>query len=352
MYLTHGGQRYPPRGRRPAVRDRVSITAMSLKVLWTHAVSGQAARQLTPPDGVELIVETDHDRALELKDWPNVLVDGGPPEALLDGASLQSVIVPYAGLGGRLRGYLLKRPHLKVQNSHFNDGMVAQHAVALVLAVASRIASTDAALREGDWGPAEKDTQGLGIYLRGKSCLLLGYGSIAKAAAPALEALGMSLTAYRRRPRTDDLVPQVGPDGLLAALSAADVVLCSLPLTDETRGLLGEEQLRAMKETSILVNVGRGGVVDETALYEALAERRIFGAGLDVWYVYPPDEGARRETLPANRPFWELDNVVMTPHSANDMMGWRTQAAKDVMATLAALVNGEQRNPVDPQLGY
>ena len=62
------------------MRDRVSITAMSLKVLWTHAVSGQAARQLTPPDGVELIVETDHDRALELKDWPNVLVDGGPPE--------------------------------------------------------------------------------------------------------------------------------------------------------------------------------------------------------------------------------------------------------------------------------
>lgn len=299
-----------------------------------------------------MIVETDRERAVELKDWPNVLVDGGPPEELLDGASVRHVIVPYAGLGGRLRGYLLKRPHLKVQNSHFNDGMVAQHAVALVLAVASRIAATDAALRQGDWGPAEKDTQGLGVYLGGKNCLLLGYGSIAKAAAPALEALGMKLTAYRRRPRPGDAVPQVGPEELLDALSAADVVLCSLPLTDETRGLLGEEQLRAMKKSSILVNVGRGAVIDESALYEALAERRIFGAGLDVWYVYPPDEKARHATLPANRPFWDLDNVVMTPHSANDMMGWRTQAAKDVMATLAALANDEERNPVDPQLGY
>ena len=159
-----------------------------MKVLWTHAVSGDAARQLTPPPGVELVIETDRARALEMKDWPQVLVDGGPPEELLDGAALQQVIVPYAGLGGRLRSYLLKRPHLKVQNSHFNDGMVAQHAVSLVLAVASRIPATDSALRRGDWGPAEKDTDGLGVYLRGKDCLLLGYGSIARAAAPALAA--------------------------------------------------------------------------------------------------------------------------------------------------------------------
>ncbi len=325
---------------------------MALKVLWTHQISGDAARELAPPDGVEVRVETDSDRALELRDWPQVIVDGGPPESLLDGEALERVIVPYAGLGGRLRGYLLDRPHLKVQNSHFNDGMVAQHAVALVLSVASRVAATDAALRRGDWGPGEKDTQGLGIYLRGKSCLLLGYGSIAKAAAPALEALGLSITAFRRHPKVGGRVPQVGPDGLMVALGAADVVLCSLPLTDDTRGLIGSDQLRAMKETAILVNVGRGAVVDEAALYEALAHRRIFGAGIDVWYVYPDDDSARGQTLPANLPFWELDNVVMTPHSANDMSGWRTEAAKDVMATLAALVKGEERNVVDPHRGY
>lgn len=340
------------RGVAPGRASRVSIVAMSVKVLWTHAVSGDAARQLTPPHGVELVIETDRARALEMKDWAHVLVDGGPPEELLDGAALQQVIVPYAGLGGRLRGYLLKRPHLKVQNSHFNDGMVAQHAVSLVLAVASRIPATDSALRRGDWGPAEKDTDGLGVYLRGKDCLLLGYGSIARAAAPALAGLGLSLTAYRRHPEHEGAVPQVGPEDLLGALAAADVVLCSLPLTEETRGMIGEHELGAMKETAILVNVGRGAVVDEAALYAALANGRIFGAGLDVWYVYPPDDDGRQQTLPASRPFWDLDNVVMTPHSANDMMGWRTESAKDVMTTLAALVAGEQRNPVDPQRGY
>lgn len=325
---------------------------MSLKVLWTHAVSGEAARDMKPPPGVEVIVELDRRRALGLKDWPQVIVDGGPPEELLDGATVERVIVPYAGLGGRLRGYLLRRPHLKVQNSHFNDGMVAQHAVALLLAVASRVAASDAALRRGDWGPAEKDTDGLGVYLRGKSCLLLGYGSIARAAAPVLNALGLELTAFRRRPRNDGDVPEVGPADLHAALRKADVVVSTLPLTDDTRGLIGAAELGAMKESAILVNVGRGPVVDEAALYEALASRRIYGAGIDVWYVYPQGDHGRDATFPANLPFWELDNVVMTPHSANDMSGWRAEAAKDVMATLEALTRGEERNLVDPHQGY
>ncbi|HEX7000156.1 MAG TPA: NAD(P)-dependent oxidoreductase [Trueperaceae bacterium] len=325
---------------------------MALKVLWTHVVSGEAARQLAPPPGVEVIVELDRERARELKDWPQVIVDGGPPEELLDGAFVDRVIVPYAGLGGRLRGYLLRRPHLKVQNSHFNDGMVAQHAVALLLAVASRVPASDAALRRGDWGPAEKDTDGLGVYLRGKSCLLLGYGSIAKAAAPLLQALGLKLSAFRRRPRQGGDVPEVGPAELRAALAEADVIVSTLPLTDETRGLIGAAELAAMKESAILVNVGRGPVVDEAALYQALSSRRIYGAGIDVWYVYPPEDDQRGGTLPASLPFWELDNVVMTPHSANDMRGWRTRAAEDVMATLEALTRGEERNLVDPRQGY
>ncbi len=325
---------------------------MALKVLWTHVVSGEAARQLAPPPGVEVIVELDRERARELKDWPQVIVDGGPPEELLDGAFVDRVIVPYAGLGGRLRGYLLRRPHLKVQNSHFNDGMVAQHAVALLLAVASRVPASDAALRRGDWGPAEKDTDGLGVYLRGKSCLLLGYGSIAKAAAPLLQALGLKLSAFRRRPQRGGDVPEVGPAELRAALAEADVIVSTLPLTDETRGLIGAAELAAMKESAILVNVGRGPVVDEAALYQALSSRRIYGAGIDVWYVYPPKDDQRGGTLPASLPFWELDNVVMTPHSANDMRGWRTRAAEDVMATLEALTRGEERNLVDPRQGY
>ena len=156
---------------------------MGLRVLWTHRHSGGVARGLEPPEGVELRVETDRERALALRDWPEVLVDGGPPEELLDGASLARVVVPYAGLGARLRGYLLARPRLRAHNSHFNDAMVAQHAAALLLAVASRVAAGDRALRRGDWGPPEHGRDGRGLFLRGGKALLLGYGRIAQATA-------------------------------------------------------------------------------------------------------------------------------------------------------------------------
>jgi phosphoglycerate dehydrogenase-like enzyme len=325
---------------------------MALKVLWTHRLSGEAARDLAPPPGVELRIETDHERALALRDWPQVLVDGGPPEELLDGERLERVVVPYAGLGARLRGYLLSRPHLRAHNSHFNDAMVAQHVVALLLAVANRVVWNDAALRRGDWGPPERTTPGRGVFLRGKRALLLGYGSIARAAAPALRALGLELVAFRRRPAPGGEVPQVGRDGLLEALAGADVVLCTLPLTDETRGLIGERELAALKETAILVNVGRGAVIDEEALYRTLAEGRVFGAGLDVWWVYPRGEEERSATPPSRFPFADLPNVVMTPHSANDLMGWRTAAARDVLDTVAALTRGEERNLVDVAAGY
>lgn len=325
---------------------------MPLRVLWTHRPSAEPARGLQPPPGVELRIETDRERALALRDWPQVIVDGSPPEELLDGACLERVVVPYAGIGGRLREALLARPHLRAHNSHFNDAMVAQHAAALLLAVASRVAAGDRALRRGDWGPPEHGRDGRGLFLRGGKALLLGYGRIAQATAPALAALGLELVAFRRRPEPGADVPQVGPAGLKDALAAADVVVCTLPLTPGTEGLIGAEELAAMKPTAILVNVGRGGVIAEEPLYRALAEGRLFGAGLDVWYVYPGSDEERRSTLPSRFPFHELDNVVMTPHSANDVRGWREAAVRDVFATLAAIARGEERNLVDPAQGY
>ncbi len=111
-------------------------------------------------------------------------------------------------------------------------------------------------------------------------------------------------------------------------LTRADYLAITLPLTPETRGLLGDPELRAMKPTALLVNVARAEIVDEDALYEALAERRIAGAALDVWYRYPSDP---HPTLPAQRPFHELPNVLMTPH----VSGW-TEGMVEARATLIA----------------
>src|SRR5690606_24529502 len=107
-----------------------------------------------------------------------------------------------------------------------------------------------------------------------------------------------------------------------------------------------------MKPSAIVVNVGRGPVIDEQAFYQALARGGIFGAGIDVWYRYPEGEEGKDDTLPSARPFHELDNVVMTPHSANDLDGWQRSAALDVFETLRAIAEGRDRNLVDVSLGY
>lgn len=321
---------------------------MAMKVLWLDETSAPFARTLPAPEGVEVRYLGEKEDGLA--DWPHVIVSGAPAEEYLAGANLRSVVVPYAGIGNSLKEGASARPQLSVHNSHYNAKMVAQHATALLLACANRVVATDQALRRGDWG-SDVDEGVLGTHLEGKVGLLVGYGAIGKAVQPILEALGMEVRAYRRRPDANSPIKEYGEGELVEALTKADAVIVSLPGTDATAGLLNEGALAALKESAILVNVGRGSVIVEEALFSALQAGRLGAAGIDVWYRYPGDRDAER-VFPGNYPFQELRNVVMTPHSANDVRNWRLFAARDVMLTLAALAQGEERNTVDLAYGY
>jgi phosphoglycerate dehydrogenase-like enzyme len=167
--------------------------------------------------------------------------------------------------------------------------------------------------------------------LAGKTLGILGYGRIGQALARRARAFDMSVCAIRRdvvRSGDDELSFLGGPDALDEVLRRADYLAVTLSLNEETRGLLGARELGLMKPTARLVNVARAEIVDEDALYRALADRRIAGAALDVWYRYPKEPGP---TLPARRPFHELDNVLMTPH----VSGW-TEGMLEARATLIA----------------
>jgi phosphoglycerate dehydrogenase-like enzyme len=121
--------------------------------------------------------------------------------------------------------------------------------------------------------------------------------------------------ACSRTARADALAGQVaGMDKLPELLPAADFVLVTLPLDDTTRGLISADALARMKGSAVIINVSRGPVIDEHALYDALRDRRIGGAIIDVWYGYPA-QGERR-AAPARLPFHELDNILMTPHAS------------------------------------
>jgi phosphoglycerate dehydrogenase-like enzyme len=126
-----------------------------------------------------------------------------------------------------------------------------------------------------------------------------------------------------------------------------------LPHTQETNGLIGQTELDLLPADAVLVNIGRGAVVDEGALFAALRDGRIHGAGLDVWYNYPADKASRSNTPPANYPFHELDNVVMSPHRGGDSTDTNRLRVMELANLLNAAAEGKiMPNLVDLSAGY
>jgi phosphoglycerate dehydrogenase-like enzyme len=175
---------------------------------------------------------------------------------------------------------------------------VAEHALTLMLAVARRIPSQDAAVRNGEW------PRGQGVELRAKTLGIIGLGAIGRRFAELGHGIGMDVIAWTMHPRPAPNIEFVDFEQLLRR---SDVLSIHLRLTDQTKGMIGSRQFSLMKKTAILVNTARGAIVDEAALVDALSTKQIAGAGLDVFTTEP---------LPAGHILRTLDNVVLTPHCA------------------------------------
>jgi D-3-phosphoglycerate dehydrogenase / 2-oxoglutarate reductase len=205
-----------------------------------------------------------------------------------------------------------------------NAVSVAEHVFALLLGFSRKLPAADRSVRSGEWDrPAF-----VGFELAGKTLGLLGLGRIGFRVATRARAFGMRVLAY-----DPYLVPQhsfVTESGaelapLERVLRESDVVSCHLPLTGETRGLLGAENLARMKPAALLINTSRGQVVDEASLYAALRDGALGGAALDV----------REEEPPGDSPLHGLANVLLTPHVAS----WTAESLHRVISTVAADVD-------------
>lgn len=322
-----------------------------LTLLWRSNLGAELIHnnQYLFPD-TKIIIEGDKEKALNYLDEIDILVDGNPPVELLNGKRLRHVIVPFVGIEPSLREALLKRPHIKLHNSHYNAGFVAQHALALLLACANRLLEADIALRKGDW--RQRYDRLNSLYLEGKTCLLLGYGAIGKKLVGMLQALGMNVSVLKRSTSLEENITVYTTQQLLEALTNADAIICSLPETPETLNLLNKIAFAAMKPTSILVNVGRGRVIDQHALYDALKSGHLLAAGIDVWWKYPESKEARAHTLPSDAPLHELPNIIMSPHRANQTNGEEQVRLEDIAQTVQAIARGEERSVVDVKRGY
>jgi phosphoglycerate dehydrogenase-like enzyme len=182
--------------------------------------------------------------------------------------------------------------------------------------------------------------------LAGKTMVLVGVGAIGVRTAEVAAPFGMRVLGVRRDPTADapGVEAMFGPDQLLDLLPQADFLVLTIPLTHETQGMIGEPELRAMKPTAYLINIGRGGTVQETVLIRALREGWIAGAGLDVF---------ESEPLPQDSPLWEMENVIITAHYAGLTPYYNQRAMAIFLDNLRRYQAGEpMRNVVDKRLGY
>lgn len=177
---------------------------------------------------------------------------------------------------------------------------------------------------------------------------VVGYGEIGKAAARRGKAMGMRILGTRRKADAtskDEIADKIYPVEQRAGMIAeSDVVVVAAPLTSETRGLVGEQEIARMKPTAILINVGRGPVIDESALIQALSQNRIRGAALDVF---------NQEPLPEDHAFWSLENLLLSPHCADQTSDWLEQSMDFFITNFQRFISGRPLlNIVDKHAGY
>jgi phosphoglycerate dehydrogenase-like enzyme len=223
---------------------------------------------------------------------------------------------------------------------------VAEHAIGLMLAAGKGIVRLDRQIREGAYKRPKLGELGVGLTIfGGKTIGIVGYGGIGRSTARLAKALGMSVLAFGRHPVREAQVKSLqGRKGLMKLLRESDVVVLAVPLTKATRGLIGSEELAAMKPGAILVNVARGEVVRQEAVFNRLKNDPVFTYATDVWW--PGESGM--ESYSPDLPFLELKNFIGTPHSSATAVIVNGAVVKRAVDNMARYFQGKRvRNVVD-----
>jgi len=275
---------------------------------------------------------------------------------------LKYVLYPGAGvqqLNDTLKE-MFKQKRIVFTNSHSNSFATAQHACALLLTLSNKIIQHHNYMLDGKWRTGDKD--GKSFSLRQKKVGLLGFGAIGQLIYKMLNGFDCTFTAYKNmhilKPEFEESVQLFSfendpENGLINFLKSSEIVICSLPQTLQTINLLNEHNLKHLRSTALLVNIGRGAVINEEALYKALVQQQIAGAAIDVWYNYKPEAGELGKKYPFQFPFHRLDNVVLSPHRGASPMD-DPYRFTDLIYNLHEILNPKPqlKNIIDFNKGY
>jgi len=319
-----------------------------MQVYWPGNTKKELKESLKQKlNGIDLIY---HDDNLH-RDTCRVLISGVPEEDWIKNLpNLEILIIPWAGLPKATYEIMRNYRHIAVHNIHHNAGPAAETAIALMFASARNLMKIDRNLRNNNWTDRYDDNTT--ILIEGKTAMILGYGAIGRKINAFCHGLGLKTIPINRTGRSDGDNITFPVSELDVLLPQANIFFVAIPWTCQTDRFLGTEQLSLLPDNAIIINVARGAILDEAALYNELKSGRI-RAGIDVWYNYPKEEKDRKSTAPSIYPFGDLDNVVMSPHMGGHS-DRTNQLRIDHLARLLnlAALGKDLPNRVDLDIGY
>ncbi len=300
---------------------------------------------------VNLIIPPDReeDSFLELiKEYkPEIIMGWRPTKRLLEEAkNLKLFINPGAGVQHLIPLFsdVTKEREITLVNGHGNSYFTAQHAVALLLSLTNKIILHHNWMKEGLWRRGDNFAESTPLW--GKTIGLLGYGAVNKKVHRFLSSFDVDFNILHRDwNKKENTLPTpvkaFGYNQLHEFLEDIDVLIIAVPLTSKTERMIRSKELELLGKDGLLVNVGRGAVIDEKSLFESLRDRIIAGAAIDVWYNYQPEPTEYGKKYPTKHPFHKMDNVILSPHRGASPMGdlkrWDEQ-----IENIARFVRGEK----------
>ena len=293
---------------------------------------------------VKLLVNRDRDAIEAELERVEIAGEGVPHEWLARMPNLRWYMQFGAGIDWLLRyPELRERPFLMTNGSGIHAVPISEHILGMMLSFSRGLYRSARRQMRHEW--PERCDEGL-FELAGKTMVLVGVGAIGRRTARLAAAFEMRVIGVRRsfEHRVEGVERMVGPQALHSVLPEADFLVLTIPFTPDTRHFIAARELALLPSSAYLINIGRGGTVDEAALIAALSAGRLAGAGLDVF---------EEEPLPADSPLWEMEQVVMTPHCS----GFMPQRAERAWALFTEnferyLADEPLRNLVDRRLGY
>ena len=268
-------------------------------------------------------------------------------DMLASATRLRWIQVPAVGVGHMLSPEMIASPIVLTTARGLRARAIAEHVIGVALALARQLHVAVRRQIERRWAQDELEGATTAIRsLAGATMGIVGFGSIGQEVARMAAAIDMRVIATKRRvdPAPAGVARVLPPDRLDELLAESDVVVLCVPVTPDTRALINRDTLARMKRSAFLVNIGRGRLVDDEALVEALQRGTIAGAALDVF---------TREPLAASSPYWDLPNVIVTPHTSGAMEDYWTPLVGLFAENLRRFESGQPLlNLVDKTAGY